>query len=473
MSQETRRTQPEGPAGPSGADVDFPPPGGGDEAVPMAGTAVDVPVTPRAGGLRHSLRAFRHRNFTIFWCGALASNTGSWLSNLTVPYVLYQLTGSAFWVGMVSLAQFLPGLFLSPAGGTLADRRDRKRVLMFTQSGMAVSALLMWAIWTSGWRQPAILLVLVALGGVFAGINMPSWQSFVSDLVPRDDLQSAVTLNSLQFNAARSIGPAIAGVLLATLGPSWSFLLNALSFVFVLAALSLVRSPARRQTHAASGGVTRQFIEALGYIRRSPGIIVSLVVSVMVGILGNPIFQLTVVFSDSVFHVGPVGLGILNTSLGIGAVLAAPIVSGWRRLSLGQTVKWGLVIYGVAIIAFGAAPGYVFGVVALIVVGGCFLAVISGVNTSIQVMVADHMRGRVMACRIMFYTASFPIGGLLQGYVSDWLGPRTAVCGAGALMLVSAVALVRWRGQTRLERLDDPHDETAPSPRPSDATVTG
>ncbi|MEV0595496.1 MFS transporter [Nonomuraea cavernae] len=411
-------------------------------------------------GVRHSFRAFRQRDFTIFWCGALVSNTGSWLSNLAVPYVLYQITESALWVALVSVAQFLPGIFLAPAGGSMADRRNRKRVLLFTQSGMALSALLLWACWISGWHQPVVLLLLVGVGGVFAGINLPSWQSFVSDLVPRGDLHSAVTLNSLQFNAARSIGPALAGLLLAVLGPSWTFLLNAVSFLFVLGALTLIRTTPARPAHPTSGGVTRRFLAALGYIRRRPGLVMALVVSVLVGVLGNPIFQFTVVFAESVFGVGPVGLGILNAAFGLGAVIAAPLVSGWNhKVSLGQVVRWGLLIYGLGIVAFGIAPGYVFGVVALVVVGGCFLAVVSALNTSMQVIVADHMRGRVMACRIMCYTASFPIGGLVQGFVSDRLGPRTAVCWAGALMLVAAVLLMRWRGETRLARLDDPHDD--------------
>ncbi|MEV0143711.1 MULTISPECIES: MFS transporter [unclassified Nonomuraea] len=412
-------------------------------------------------GVRHSLRAFRHRDFTIFWCGALVSSTGSWLSNLAVPYVLYQITGSAFWVGLVSVAQFVPSVFLAPAGGTLADRRSRKRILLATQSGMAVSALLLWAVWTSGQRDPAVMLVLVGVGGVFAGFNMPTWQSFVSDLVPRGDLHSAVTLNSLQFNTARSLGPAIAGLLLAVLGPSWTFLLNAVSFLFVLAALAAIHPRAGRPQQAAPAGMTRQFLAALRYIRRQPGIVMSLVVSVLVGMLGHPIFQFTVVFAESVFRAGPVGLGLLNAALGLGAVVAAPLVSGWHhKLRLGPVVRWGLMLYGLSMIGFAAAPGYAWGVVALIVVGGSFLAVISSVNTSIQVIVADGMRGRVMACRIASYTASLPVGGLLQGLAADWLGPRWTVCGAGALLAVAAVTLMRPRGRARLNRLDDPHDDT-------------
>lgn len=408
-----------------------------------------------------ALRAFGHRNYRIFWCGALASNTGSWLSNLTVPYVLYQLTGSAFWVGLVSLWQFLPSVFFGPLGGAVADRYDRRRVLLLTQAGMTAAAFLMWACWVTGWREPLVLLALVGLGGLFMGINLPSWQAFVSDLVPREDLRSAVALNSLQFNAARALGPAIAGMLLALLGPAWSFFLNGMSFFCVLAALLLIRGTGGG-VRAASGsaGVVREFAEALRYIRARPGIVVSLAVSVLMGVLANPIFQLTVVFAGSVFRTGPMSLGLLNAALGVGAVLAAPLVSGRRAPSLNRTVRWGLVVCGTATVAFGAAPTYLFGLVCLVVVGGCFLAIVSSANTAVQVMVADPLRGRVMACRIMIYTASFPVGGLLQGYCADLVGPRATVCVAGALLLVSAAVLMSWRGPARLERLDDPHDSS-------------
>jgi MFS family permease len=426
--------------------------------VAKGGVPAAVPAAPR-GGVRTSLRAFRHRDFAIFWSGALAANTGAWLTNLAVPFVLFEITGSAFWVGLVSLAQFVPGILLSPLGGALADRYDRRRLLLLTQSGMAVSALLLWATWISGVREPAAILALVGLGGVFAGINMPSWQSFVNDLVPRDDLMSAVTLNSLQFNAARSIGPAIAGVLLAAFGPGWAFLLNGVSFVFVLAALGVVRARPRRQAAKAPGGVTRQFVAAVRYTRSQPGIRMAILVSVLVGVLGNPIFQFTVVFAGSVFHVGPVALGVLNAALGLGAVLAAPLVSGWNhRLSLGTVVRWSLVLYSLAIIGFGLAPGFVAGVVALVVVGGSFLAANSASNTAIQLIVAEPMRGRVLALRIVLFTASFPVGAVGQGYLSDLIGPRVTVVGAGVAMLLCAAALALWRGQGGLRRLDDPHD---------------
>jgi predicted MFS family arabinose efflux permease len=412
-------------------------------------------------GLRSSLRAFRHREFRIFWSAALVSNTGSWLANLTVPYVLYDLTHSAFWVGLAALAQFLPGVVMAPYGGALADRHDRRRVLLVAQTGLAASAVALWALWVSGVRDPYAILALVAVAGTFHGVNLPAWQSFVHDLVPRRDLASAVGLNSLQLNAARAIGPAVAGVLLATLGPGWAFLFNAVSFAFVIAALLLVHTPvvvSRQPRSSAIGG----FVSAVRYIGAQPGIQCAILVSVLVGILGNPIFGFTVVFASDVFHVGAVGLGGLNAVLGIGSVIAAPIVTSARG-SLGRTVRWAFLLFALAMGGFAAAPNAWTGGVMLVVVGGCFLSVISSANTAMQLIVADHMRGRVLAVRIMLFTLSFPVGSLSQGWVSDRIGPRAAVLGAAGVMLLVGLFLALWRGGRILDRLDDPHDEALPA----------
>ena len=177
------------------------------------------------------------------------------MQNLAVPYVLYEVTESAFWVGLATFTQFLPAMVLGPLAGSIADRFDRRRVLLVTQSLMAAAALALWAAWASGVRSAGWILALVTLAGIFGGINIPSWQAFINDLTPREDLLSAVTLNSLQFNAARALGPGIAGVLLATFGPSWAFLVNAVSFGFVLLALLLVRTRPAPLAVALTGGI--------------------------------------------------------------------------------------------------------------------------------------------------------------------------------------------------------------------------
>lgn len=423
-----------------------------------AAAAETEPVAAPSTGIRYAARAFKHRDFTIFWLGALASNTGSWVQNLAVPYVLYQVTGSAFWVGLATFTQFLPALLLGPLAGSIADRSDRRRVLFVTQMALALAALTLWVAWAGGVRSPWAILGLVAVSGVFSGLSIPSWQSFINDLIPREDLLSAVTLNSLQFNAARAIGPGIAGLVLASAGPSWAFLINALSFVFVLLALSLVRVRPARRTTALAGNFLRQFGRALRYTRTQRGILVGIVCAVLVAMLGNPIFQFTVVFAEDVYEVGPNALGAMNVALGVGAVLAAPLVSGWDAvLTRATLVRWAMLAYGAAIVGFALSPSYVVGTVALVVVGGGFLAVISATNTSVQVIVADHMRGRVMALRIMAFTGAYPIGALLQGWLSDVIGPRPTVAGAGGILMAAGLWLAAR--PRLLTSLDDPHDE--------------
>jgi len=414
----------------------------------------------RKSGLGHAFRAFRHRDYLIFWLGALASNTGTWLSNLAVPYVIFLPTHSALWVAFASLAQLLPGVLLAPVGGALADRFDRRLVLIGTQAAASLVALALWACWVSGLHQPALLLLVVGLSGVTNGFNMPAWQSFVSDLVPREDLGSAVALNSLQFNAARSLGPAVAGVLLAALGPAWAFFINALSVVFVLTALWLVRARHQRRFERTVGlGIHGQLMEGLAYVLRSPGILLSILLSVVVGFFGNPMFQATVVLAEEVFRAGAGGLGVMSAALGAGALLAAPIVSGASgALSLSAVTRWGLLVYGAAVIAFGLAPSIVVAALVLLVAGAGYLAVISSVNTAIQLLVADHMRGRTMAVRHMLYTGSFSVGALFNGWLTEWLGAREAVVVAGAALLLTGLACLVYRGRYGLGRLDDPQD---------------
>ena len=253
-----------------------------------------VEERPQRGG---SLAAFQHRSYTIFWLGALISSTGTWLGNLTVPYVLYQATGSALWVGWAAAAQFAPAFLLAPLGGSLADTRDRRRLLMSTQGALGIIALLMWLQWASGLHEPLVLIGLLTLFGIFNGINNPAWQSLVNDLVPREHVQSAVTLNSLQFNMARAVGPAIAGLLLATLGATWAFFFNAVSFALVLVALLYVRQHRTRAIAFASGRFIRQWREALGFLWTSRPIALAILLCCVVGLFGNPIFNLTVVFA--------------------------------------------------------------------------------------------------------------------------------------------------------------------------------
>ncbi len=411
-------------------------------------------------GVKHGARAFRHRDFRLFFFGALASNSGTWLQNLTVPFVLFELTGRSLFVGLAGFTQFLPAFLLGPIGGSLADRLDRRRVLLIVQSLLAVTAFVLWGTWQAGWRSPAVILGLTALIGVLAGLMIPSWQAFVPSLVPRADLPSAITLNSTQFNASRAVGPALAGIILATAGPGLAFFLNGVSFVAVIAALLLVRA---RPTERRSGpveGVAEGFRSALAYMRQRTGIVLGVTCAVLVGFFGNPVAQLTVVFAEEVYRAGPRVVGVLAAAVGTGAVLMAPALSTFdSRLPRSFVVRLGLPIYALAVIGFGLAPTWPIGLVALLVVGAGFLAIVATTNTAVQLIVADHMRGRVMSIRIMGFTLAFPVGSLLQGALADVWGPQITVAAAGACLLVISLGLAtRPALLETLDREDDTPD---------------
>ncbi|HAS12372.1 MAG TPA: MFS transporter, partial [Acidimicrobiaceae bacterium] len=234
--------------------------------------AIDEPQAERARpGLREAGAALRIPDFRRFWIGATISNSGTWMQNVTVPYVLFQLTDSATWVGLASFLQFLPALFMGPLGGTLADRYPRRTVLLVAQSALALAAVGLWLLWSSGVAEPWSITAMVALFGAIAGTSIGAWQAFVSELVPRHLLLNAVTLNSAQFNAARAVGPALGGLVLGTLGPSWAFGLNALSYVAVLFALATIH-PAPVERAPRSGSVLGDLRETAAYVRNMPGI---------------------------------------------------------------------------------------------------------------------------------------------------------------------------------------------------------
>ncbi len=417
----------------------------------------------RRPGTRDALAAFRHRNFRVFWFGALLSNTGSWLQNTTIPFVVYRLTGSAAWVGAVAFLQFVPIVVLGPVAGAIADRYARRTVLLVTQSALALLALGFWGVWLSDRASLGAIVVLVVLSGIVAGLNLPAWQAFVSELVPRDDLLNAVTLNSLQFNASRAFGPALGGLVLG-IGVGWAFLANALSYVAVIVALAMVRlvAPVRDRRH---GSVLTDFRDAVRFTHRLPGVRTCFAVVVALGLLGGPLFQLLVVFADEVFGVDDQLYGLLGAALGIGAIVAAPFVAG-RGSGLPRSTLLGgaVVAYGVAVTAFALAPVFPMAVVALMVAGGAYLAIASTLNTTIQLQVPEVLRGKVLAVYLMLLTAAMPVGALVQGFLVQAVGPRPVVAVAGATFAGLALWL-RW-GSDRLATVDDEGLRSVDDPGP-------
>lgn len=423
-----------------------------------------APPVPKRGGwsvFLHSLRALNHRDYRIFWLGAVLTNTGKFLAALAVPIVLYKMTGSALMVGLVTTFQYLPGVIMGPVGGSLADKFNRRKVIIFAQFGMMTSTLLMWLAWTVFHvREPYVILCLVGLIAIFNGITIPGWASFINDLVPRKDLMSGVTLNSLQNNIAKAIGPALAGVLLLVVGADWAFLIAALSYLFVIGALFALKTVPVSHSEHVRGHLVRQTVDASRYIFSSKGIFVAILLSVLIGLAGNPIYGFTVVLGADVYGVNEGGVGALNLALGLGAIFSAPIAAGLNdKFKMSWVIGGSMLAYGACLLAIGVTDNFVVGMIALALLGAAALASLSAINTAIQLIVASHMRGRILGLRHVVYTLSFPVGGLAQGWIADQYGVQTAILGAGALMIVIVGVLFVARGQVRMARLNDPHDD--------------
>ena len=409
-------------------------------------------------GLAHGLRALRHNNFRRFWFGALISNSGTWLQNLTIPYVLLEITDAAFWVGLAAFAGLFPVMILGPIAGNLADRFDRRQVLLVGQTMAALAAATLCIAWVAGVRSPGAIVGLAALGGVVSGFMLPTWQSFVPTLVQTEDLPSAISLNSLQFNIARALGPAFGGALIAAFGPAWAFALNALSFGAVLLALIKVDRRATTQDRNPQP-IIKGFVSSIRYIRRQPGIIAGILLAAAVAFLGYPVVSFVVVFAKQVYDVDAWALGLLSGLIGAGAILAAPIVAGvFGDLSRTTTVRFALPFYGAMILVFGTSTTVLQGAVGLVFAGMGFLTIVATSNTAVQIIVADRIRGRVMATRIMTFTGAYPLGALIQTSLADVYSPRLIVSIAGSLLLIGGLVVAVRPGLFR--HLDDPPDRS-------------
>jgi MFS family permease len=404
------------------------------------GVVTTAAVAPEHDG---AFVAFRYRNFRLMWSASLLSSSGSWLQMVAVPYVVYTITGSGAWLGFAGFLGYAPMVLTGPYAGSVADRFDRRKVLIVGGLVQTAITFALWLEWVLGVRSIGVFLAILTLSSFAGGFTVAAWQSFVTELVPREHLLNAVTLNSAQFNAARAFGPALGGVVLATLGVSWCFSINAVSFLAMVLGLLLVRVAPRVMTGPVGRArPLREMRQAMTYVRTVPGIVTCLIIVSALGSLGGPLFNLLVVFATDVYDVGDGAYGLLAACLGTGAILVAPLVAGrGGRIPRSRLVTFAMVGYGSALVLLGAAPVVGLGAAALLVAGAGYLGITASLNTAVQLQVREDMRGRTMAFYLMVLTASVPIGAQIQGWMVDWVGVRWTVAGAGALFLAVFVVL--------------------------------
>jgi MFS family permease len=388
---------------------------------------------------RHdTFASLSNSNYRLYFFGQATSLVGTWMQTIAQSFLVLHLTGSGFDVGLVVALQTLPVLLLGPYGGVVADRVDKRKMMIILQSLMGVQALVFGVLTLTHvitlW-QIGILAVILGLNNTFEN---PARQTFVLEMVGPEDLRNAVTLNSVLVNVARAVGPAAAGIIIAAGGYGVCFMINAVSFVAVVASLMKMDTSTLSPSVPTQRG-RGQLREGLRYVKGEVGLAIPLVMMAIVGCLAYE-FQVTLpVMATRAFHGGSQSYGFMTAAMGIGAVIGGLYAAGRGKTGLLSLTK-SAVVFTVVIAAAAVAPNLTVELVALAAVGAASVTFLSKGNSTLQLAAAPQMRGRVMALWAVAFLGSTPIGGPAAGAVSQYIGPRWGL-GIGALACAVAAAL--------------------------------
>jgi len=383
------------------------------------------------GGLRGMLRAFRHRNFRLYFSGQSISLIGTWVQQIALSWTIYQLTHSSFLLGLVSFAGQLPLFLITPLAGVFVDRFNRHRILIITQALAMVQAFILAVVVSTGSLQVWNLIALNIFAGTILAVDLTARQAFIVDMVGAShDLPNAVALNAFVINGGRMLGPAIAGLLLTIVSPSVCFYANAISYIPVIAALLAMRIKNRPIPHAESSAV-EDFIEGVHYAVNFPPIWAVLILVALVSLAGLPYAVLMPVFAAEVLHGDAHTLGWLMTAPGIGALIATVYLASRKSIyGAGPRIAVGAIMFGAGLIATGIARNLELALIALALVGMGMIVQLATSNTVLQTIVDDDKRGRVMSLYTMAFMGMTPFGSLVGGAVAHRIGVQlTMLCG--------------------------------------------
>lgn len=416
----------------------------------------DTPVVPlppaeNRSRFRELIRSLRHRNFQLFFGGQLISLIGTWMQNIAQPWLVYRLTGSSLLLGVVGFAGQIPIFLFAPLGGLAADRWNRHRVVIGTQTASMILAFILAALTLLHVVRVWEIMVLAALLGVVNAFDVPARQSLLIEMVEREDLMNAIALNSSMFNGARIIGPAIAGILVARIGEGWCFFANAVSYIAVIIGLLMMKFEALR-TAAKDTSPYEHIVEGFRYVRRTKPIFALVLLIGVVSLVAVPYSVLMPIFADQILHRGAHGLGVLMGSSGVGALLGALTLAVRRGVhGLGRVVGAAAAAFGVFLALFAFSNSYWLSVALLIPVGYAVMLQMSSSNTLIQAMVPDELRGRAMAMYTMMFMGMAPLGSLFAGALADKIGAPWTVGIGGVGAFVAGLVFMRYLPSLRFE----------------------
>ena len=396
-------------------------------------------VEPKRPGIG---RALRHRNYRLFFSGQSVSLIGTWITRIATSWLVYRLTHSALLLGLVGFCGQIPTLLLAPFAGVVVDRWDRHRILVWTQALSALQSLALAVFALSGAITVAWILALQVLQGVINAFDTPARQAFVVQMIEdRADLPNAIALNSTMVNGSRIIGPSIGGIIIALVGEGWCFMIDAISYIAVIASLLAMRVSAT-PPRASSDSVLEELRAGYRYVTGFPPVRTALTLLAIVSAMGMPYTVLMPMIASQVLHGGPHTLGFLMTASGLGAVAGALYLASRRSvLGLGRVMVVATLAFGSGMIAFGFARSLWLALLILPIAGGGFMVEMASTNTILQTITKEHLRGRVMAFYTMAFLGTAPIGSLLAGLVADRVGAPATIVGGGVAILAGGAWL--------------------------------
>jgi MFS family permease len=377
--------------------------------------------------LRNSFDALRHRNFRLFIPGQFVSLLGFWMQNVGQSWLVYRLTHSSAYLGAVAFSQQIPILLLALPAGGLVDRSNRHRLVIITQTLALIQAALLTFLTYFGHINVIQILILGTMLGIISAIDMPARQSFLIQMVNREDLMNAIALNSSMFNAARMIGPAIAGFIVAKWGEGFCFFLNAISYLAVLIPLFMMRIPKSEAVNTRSSFFT-DLQEGFRYVKHNLPVRSMLQLLGGVGIAGFSFSVLLPVFADQIFFRGAAGLGWLMTALGLGALAGALLLAGRKGITgISKLITLGSFGFSFSLMLLSFLTIFWLSFAVLCFTGFFMMMMVASTNTAIQAMISDTFRGRVMSFFTTMLIGTAPIGSLAAGYIAKIAGPQITV----------------------------------------------
>jgi MFS family permease len=414
-------------------------------AEPEAVSPLPTPAPSGQGRMATLFRALRHRNFQLFFSGQLISLVGTWMQMVAEAWLIYRKTGSSSLLGVHQFVGQIPIFLLSPLGGLVADRWPRRRVVIATQTCSMLLALTLAALTLT---NRIVVWEIIALAGLLGTVNafdVPARQAFLIEMVGREDLLNAIALNSSMFNGARVAGPAIGGIVVALVGEGWCFLLNGLSYLAVIGGLLLMHIVNAPHPHDGTAPLEK-LRQGFRFARHTKPIRALLELIATVSFMALPFTALVPIFAGTILGRGASSYGALMSAVGVGAMFGALIIAMKRSLrGLGNVAAYCAMGMGVSLVLFSASRLYWLSLVLLVPCGFAMMMQFTSINTLIQAMVPDQLRGRMMSLYSMMFLGMAPLGSLIAGQVAEHIGaPKTVAIGGFAAIIAGVIFARRW-----------------------------